>query len=597
MMDRNQAIGMVIISVMIFVWLFFFSTPPTDKPKDSKNNQQQKNNEQVDLSKKNVPELDTKLYDSTLLQAEVKDVVLENKEIKVTFSTQGGKIKQVLLKNYKTYDQKPLYLLDEKFSQMSYQIPTTKGKIDLYQIKYYSELKNNTLIFKVQAEGGKQIEQVYTLKPDSYELGYEVKLQGYALTKDAATLDWQANMPRTEKDATPSRIKSTITYYTPEGGYDYLSETNDKQEKSITEPIRWVTFKQQFFLASIFATKNNSFSKATFTTIADENNKDVVKNYQANIAVPSENLQNGKGTFQFYLGPNKYDVLKKYEEDFSKNVGLGWAVFGWVNRFVVIPILDVLSGIGNYGIIIIVLVLILRAVLFPLSYKSYIGMAKMKVLKPEIDEIKARTGGDMQKVQQEQMELFRQVGINPLAGCIPMLLQMPILIAMFTYFPNAIELRQESFLWAEDLSTYDSVLNLSFQIPFYGSHVSLFTILMTISTIVYTWFTNQTSTVEGPMKMVGYIMPVVFMFMLNSYPAGLSYYYLISNLVSIGQQIGIKRLVDENKIRAILDNNRLKNKDKKKTGFQQRLEDALKAQQEKLEAKQKDIKNKQNSKK
>ncbi|MCU0440163.1 MAG: membrane protein insertase YidC [Raineya sp.] len=594
MMDRNQAIGMVIISVMIFVWLFFFSTPPTDKPQGSKNTQQQQ--KQEDLTKKNVTQLDTKLYDSLFLQAEVKDVVLENKEIKVIFSTQGGKIKQVLLKNYKTYDQKPLYLLDEKFSQMSYQIPTAKGKIDLYQIKYQSELKNNSLVFKVQSEG-KQIEQVYTLKPDSYELAYEVKLTGFNLAKDAATLDWQANMPRTEKDATPSRIKSTITYYTPEGGYDYLSETNDKQEKTITEPIRWVTFKQQFFLASIFATKNNSFSKATFTTVADDKNKDVVKNYQANIAIPAENLQNGKGTFQFYLGPNKYDVLKKYDEDFSKNVGLGWAVFGWVNRFVVIPILDLLSGIGNYGIIIIVLVLILRAVLFPLSYKSYIGMAKMKVLKPEIDEIKARTGGDMQKVQQEQMELFRQVGINPLAGCIPMLLQMPILIAMFTYFPNAIELRQESFLWAEDLSTYDSILNLSFQIPFYGSHVSLFTILMTISTIVYTWFTNQTSTVEGPMKMVGYIMPVVFMFMLNSYPAGLSYYYLVSNLVSIGQQIGIKRLVNENKIRAILDNNRLKNKDKKKSGFQQRLEDALKAQQEKLEAKQKDLKNKQNTKK
>lgn len=594
-MDRNQAIGMVIISVMIFVWLFFFSTPPTDKPKDSKQTTQQQQ-KQIDTNQKKIPQIDTKLYDTLLLQAEVKDVVLENKEIKVTFSTQGGKIKQVLLKNYKTYDQKPLYLLDEKFSQMSYQIPMTNGKIDLYQIKYQSELKNNTIVFKAQA-GSKQIEQTYTLKPDSYELGYEVKLQGFGLTKDAATLDWQANMPRTEKDATPSRIKSTITYYTAEGGYDYLSETNDKQEKTITEPIRWVTFKQQFFLASIFATKNNSFSKASLTTTTDENNKDVVKSYQANIAIPSENLQNGKGTFQFYLGPNKYDVLKKYDEDFSKNVGLGWAVFGWVNRFVVIPILDVLSGIGNYGIIIIVLVLILRAVLFPLSYKSYIGMAKMKVLKPEIDEIKARTGGDMQKVQQEQMELFRQVGINPLAGCIPMLLQMPILIAMFTYFPNAIELRQESFLWAEDLSTYDSVLNLSFQIPFYGSHVSLFTILMTISTIVYTWFTNQTSTIEGPMKMVGYIMPVVFMFMLNSYPAGLTYYYLISNLMSIGQQIGIKRLVNESKIREILEQNRIKNKDKKKTGFQQRLEEALKAQQEKLETKQKDLKNKQNTKK
>ncbi|KOY88221.1 hypothetical protein AD998_14735 [bacterium 336/3] len=594
-MDRNQAIGMVIISVMIFVWLFFFSTPPTDKPKDSKQTTQQQQ-QQIDTNQKKIPQIDTKLYDTLLLQAEVKDVVLENKEIKVTFSTQGGKIKQVLLKNYKTYDQKPLYLLDEKFSQMSYQIPMTNGKIDLYQIRYQSELKNNTIVFKAQA-GSKQIEQIYTLKPDSYELGYEVKLAGYNLTKDVATLDWQANMPRTEKDATPSRIKSTITYYTAEGGYDYLSETNDKQEKTITEPIRWVTFKQQFFLASIFATKNNSFSKASLTTTTDENNKDVVKSYQANIAIPSENLQNGKGTFQFYLGPNKYDVLKKYDEDFSKNVGLGWAVFGWVNRFVVIPILDVLSGIGNYGIIIIVLVLILRAVLFPLSYKSYIGMAKMKVLKPEIDEIKARTGGDMQKVQQEQMELFRQVGINPLAGCIPMLLQMPILIAMFTYFPNAIELRQESFLWAEDLSTYDSVLNLSFQIPFYGSHVSLFTILMTISTIVYTWFTNQTSTIEGPMKMVGYIMPVVFMFMLNSYPAGLTYYYLISNLMSIGQQIGIKRLVNESKIREILEQNRIKNKDKKKTGFQQRLEEALKAQQEKLETKQKDLKNKQNTKK
>jgi len=592
MMDRNQAIGMVVISVMIFVWLFFFNTPPTDKPQDSKKQQQQ---QQVDsqFKKPQQQQVDTKNYDSLFLQGETKEVVLENKEIKVIFTSNGGKIKQVLLKNYKTYDQKPLLLLDESFSQMSYQIPTTdKGRIDLYRIKYQVEQKNNSLVFKSQSEG-KQIEQTYTLKPDSYELAYDVKVAGFSLAKEPTILDWQANMPRTEKDATPSRIKSTITYYTPEGGYDYLSEVNDKQEKSITEPIRWVTFKQQFFLASIFATKNNTFSKAIFSTVADETNKNVVKSYQASISIPTENLQNGKGTFQFYLGPNKYDVLKQYEEDFSKNVGLGWAVFGWVNKFVVIPILDLLSGIGNYGIIIIVLVLILRAVLFPLSYKSYIGMAKMKVLKPEIDEIKARTGGDMQKVQQEQMELFRQVGINPLAGCIPMLLQMPILIAMFTYFPNAIELRQESLLWAEDLSTYDSILNLSFQIPFYGSHVSLFTILMTISTIVYTWFTNQTSTVEGPMKMVGYVMPVVFMFMLNSYPAGLSYYYLVSNIASIVQQIGIKRLVNENKIRAILENNRLKNKDKKKTGFQQRLEDALKAQQEKMEAKQKDAKNKQ----
>jgi YidC/Oxa1 family membrane protein insertase len=592
MMDRNQAIGMVIISVMIFVYFFFFASPPKDAPKGEKTQQLQQQTQQ-DLSKKTV-QIDPKLYDTLQLQGEEKEFVLENQDLKITFSSKGGKIKQVLLKKYKTYEQKPLYLLDERFSQMSYLLPTSAGKIDLYQIYYQANLQNNTLTF-TSASNGKSIEQIYTLK-ENYALDYEVKVNGYSLSKEPATLDWQANMPRTEKDAIPSRIKSTISYYTINGDYDYLTETNDKQEKTITESLRWVAFKQQFFLASIFATKNNVFSKASISTVADENNKDVVKSYQASIAIPSENLQNGKGTFQFYLGPNKYDILKKYDNDFSKNVGLGWAIFGWVNKFVVIPILDLLSGIGNYGIIIIFLVLILRTALFPLSYKSYIGMAKMKVLKPEIDEIKARTGGDMQKTQQEQMELFRQVGINPLAGCIPMLLQMPILIAMFTYFPNAIELRQESFLWADDLSTYDSILDLPFQIPFYGSHVSLFTILMTVSTIVYTWFTNQTSTMEGPMKSVGYIMPVVFMFMLNSYPAGLSYYYLISNLVSIFQQIGIKRLVDEKKIRDILEKNRIKNKDKKKSGFQQRLEEALKAQQEKLEAKQKDLKAKANQK-
>lgn len=590
-MDRNQAIGLILISVMIFVWFFFFTTPPTEtnKPKPKS----------TDTTTKLKPENPKRVenaqaYDSTFLEGKNEDVVLENKSLKITFSTKGGKIKQVLLKEYKTYEQKPLYLLDEAFSTMNYQIPTSKGNIDLYEIFYSVENKGNALVFKANA-AGKSIEQIYTLS-EGFEIDYQVKLEGFEL-KNNALWQWKANMPRTEKDAIPSRIKSTISYYTKANGYDYLSETNDKQEKTITDSLRWIAFKQQFFLASIFATQKNAFAKAQISTVADENQKDIVKSYSAHLEIAPQAFNQQTATFKFYFGPNQYNVLKKMDEDFSRNVGLGWAIFGWVNKFVVIPILDVLSGmIGSYGLIIIVLVIILRIVLFPLSYKSYVGMAKMKVLKPEIDEIKARAGGDMQKIQQEQMELFRQVGINPLAGCIPMLLQMPILIAMFTYFPNAIELRQESFLWAEDLSTYDSVLSLPFNIPFYGDHVSLFTILMTISTIVYTWYSNQTSTIEGPMKMVGYIMPVMFMFMLNSYPAGLSYYYFISNIISILQQIGIKKLVDETKIRAILEKNREKNKDKKKSGFQQRLEEALKAQQERLEAKQKDLKNKKGGK-
>ncbi|MDX1903643.1 MAG: membrane protein insertase YidC [Thermonemataceae bacterium] len=588
-MDRNQAIGMVLISAMIFVYFFFFASPPSDtKEKEPKKIEISKNKEN---KQQQIP-TDSKAYEPEFLSGKSQDFVLENENLKITFNTKGGKIKQVLLKGYQTYDKKPLLLLDESFSQMSYILPTKQGKIDLYGIFYEGTLKANTLILKAKANG-KEVEQSYTLLPNSFELDYKIKVNGFELSKEEATLLWNADMPRTEKDATPSRIKSTIAYYAQEDGYDYLSESGEKQEETIAEPLQWVAFRQQFFIASIFATEKNTFTKAALKTTANEKDQDVVKSYEAKLSTNSDNLQKGQSTFKFYLGPNKYDILKKFDNDFSRNVGLGWGIFGWVNKFLVIPILDVLKNLGSYGLIIIVLVIILRLILFPLSYKSYLGMAKMKVLKPEIDEIKVRTGGDMQKMQQEQMELFRQVGINPLASMVPMLLQMPILIAMFQYFPNAIELRQESLFWADDLSTYDSILNLPFNIPFYGSHVSLFTILMTASTIVYTWFSNQNSTAEASMKVVGYVMPLVFMFMLNSYPAGLSYYYFISNISSILQQIGIKRFVNEEKIKAILEKNKVKNKDKKKSGFQQRLEEALKAQQEKLETKQKELQKKQ----
>jgi len=593
MMDKNQAIGLILISVMIFVWFFFFTTPPTEVPKKIPTQTTDSSTQKKAEKPKELENVQA--YDSVFLQGKQEELVLENNSLKITFSTKGGKIKQVLLKEYKTYEQKPLFLLDESFSKMSYQIPTEKGKIDLYEIFYTAENKANTLTFRANA-GNKNIEQIYTLS-DNYEVDYQVKINGFEL-KNNALWAWNAAMPRTEKDAIPSRIKSTISYFTKVGGYDYLSETNDKQEKTITDSLRWIAFKQQFFLASVFATEKNAFVKAQISTIADENQKDIVKNYAATLEVSPKTFESQAATFKFYFGPNKYDILKKFDESFSRNVGLGWGIFGWVNKFLIIPIIDLLSGfIGNYGILIIALGIIIRLILFPLNYKSYIGMAKMKVLKPELDEIKARTGGDMKKMQQEQMALYQQVGINPLLGCVPMLLQMPIVIAVFTYFPNAIELRQESFLWADDLSTYDSIAKLPFSIPFYGDHVSLFTILMTVSTIVYTWYSNQTSTIEGPMKTVGYIMPVMFMFMLNSYPAGLSYYYLITNVFSIFQQIGIKKLVNEQKIREILEKNREKNKDKKKSGFQQRLEEALKAQQERLETKQKDLKNKKSRKK
>lgn len=591
-MDRNQAIGMILISVMVFVYFFFIASPPTENPRK---NQQETKKDTLQSRFFQKTSQNSVILDSTFLRGKAENVILENKVLKITFSSQGGKIQKVLLKNFKTYDQKPLYLLDETFSQMSYLVPTQAGKVDLYRIFYEVEQKEKSIIFRAKA-GEKTIEQTYKLTgEESYQVDYSVKINGVALGKENAQIEWSANMPLTEKDATPSRIKSTISYYGLNDGYDYLSESNNLQDKNIDEPLRWVAFKQQFFIASLWATQENQFSKARLVSYADENNPKIVKSYKAVLDIPTEKLQNGKATFQFYLGPNQYSILKNLDYDFSRNVGLGWGIFGWVNKFLIIPIINFLeSFIGSYGLLIIVLGIIVRLILFPLNYKSYIGMAKMRVLKPELDEIKARNEGDMQKIQVEQMELYKQVGINPLAGCIPMLLQMPIVIAVFTYFPNAIELRQEAFLWAEDLSTYDSILTLPFHIPFYGNHVSLFTILMTASTILYTYYANQTSSVEGPMKIAGYIMPLVFMFMLNSYPAGLSYYYLVTNLLSVLQQIGIKKLVNEDKIKAILEANRLKNKDKRKSGFQQALENALKVQQERMEAKKKSIEQKRN---
>jgi YidC/Oxa1 family membrane protein insertase len=270
-------------------------------------------------------------------------------------------------------------------------------------------------------------------------------------------------------------------------------------------------------------------------------------------------------------------------EKFDQNVYLGWPPVYWINKFVIFPVFYFLTTfVGNFGIIIVILVIAIRIILLPLSYKSYLSMAKMKVLKPELDEIKDKHGEDMTKVQQEQLKLYQSVGVNPISGCVPLLLQMPILFAMFYLFPNSIELRQESFWWAEDLSTYDSILNLPFTIPFYGAHVSLFTLLMTASTLIITWQNNQVSSVQGPMKSMGYIMPLVFLFVLNSFPSGLSFYYLMSNLATFGQQAIIRKFVDEDKIKIILEENRKRNAsgDGKKSKFMTKLQEAMKASEE-----------------
>jgi len=310
------------------------------------------------------------------------------------------------------------------------------------------------------------------------------------------------------------------------------------------------------------------------------------------IDLPLSSFSESAGANTYYYGPNKLGNLNKVAPGFKENLYLGWPVVKWINEYVIISLFSFLEKyFSSYGIIIIILVFIIKMVLTPLTYKSHISMAKTKALAPEIEEIKKnykeKHGEDIdpQKMQAEQMKLYQQVGVNPLSGCIPMLLQMPILFALFQFIPHAVELRHKSFLWATDLSTFDSIISWSGNIPlvtsFYGNHISLFTLLMTASTILYTWINAQsTAQLQGPMKTMQYLMPVIFMFVLNKFPAGLTFYYFVSNIVSFAQIAVIRKFVDDTKIRAILDENKKKNANKKKSKFQTRLEDALKASSE-----------------
>jgi YidC/Oxa1 family membrane protein insertase len=318
------------------------------------------------------------------------------------------------------------------------------------------------------------------------------------------------------------------------------------------------------------------------------NSEQFIKALETQIQIPIEGVITGTASYAFYFGPNDFKICKAVTEGYQKNVYLGWPLISWINRFVVIPVFDSLKTVfTSFGLIIVILVLLLKALLFPLSYKSYVSMAKMKALKPELDELKAKHGDDQKAIQMEQMQVYKEFGINPLSGCIPVLIQMPILLAMFNFFPNAIDLRGESLWWATDLSSYDEFAKLPFTIPFYGSHVSMFTLMMTVSTLAYTWVNNQVSTVTGPMKYMSYLMPLVFLFVLNSFPAGLSFYYFVSNIVTIAQQLIIRRFVNEGDLRLQLEAKRAQHLSgdtsggaPKKNRFMSRMEDAMKQREQ-----------------
>lgn len=593
-MDKNQATGLILLFGILFAYFTFFAPKPEQLPAVKKEAAKLA----ADTGKKASQE---EIAYSGLRQAGLADssividtipLILENEDIRVSISPLGGQVREVQLKKYKTWEGKPLILLSGKRSSQHFFVNASGKRLDLSILPFSGKVQktgdSSVLELKSNLSGMSGLSQRFVLPAKGFELKQAVNA-GIAGINPKAEMVFVQDASQLEKDILQNRTTTNINYFEKEEGFTGLSETSLTEEKAeVSKPLAWFSFKQKFFNWGVIA--DGQFDGLSAIQKTNEADSQSVKRMETRLAIT---LGNGSASFRHYFGPNKFTILKKVAEDYDRNVYLGWPGINLVNRFITINVFSWLEGaISSYGIIIVILVLLIKTLLFPLSYKSYISMAKMKVLKPELDEIKERTGDDMQKAQAEQMKLYQQVGINPLSGCIPLLLQMPVLLAMFNFFPNAIELRQQSFWWAPDLSSYDSIATLPFSLPGYGDHVSLFTILMTASTLVLTWYNNQTSTVAGPMQSMSYIMPVVFMFILNSLPAGLSFYYLVSNVVSIVQQQAIKRFVDDGQLRKKLEENKVKNAGKKKTGFAARLEDAMRQAQDVQKEKDKNKKGK-----
>ncbi len=591
-MDKNQATGLILFAAVILTYSLFFATSPETPPVETsaapaaistespKSTSILPSTEQLPDSVLNL-ERQAKFGDlAAWTMGEEKEVLLENDVVKITLSNKGGSIQEVLLKNYVSWKKEPLFLLDSAQTSLNYSLDTRLGPINLNELFFVPSVsteevegvKQQTVTFTANSPSG-QLVQKYTLKDGEYTLGKSFEIQGLqgTVTAKALKIDWKDEIKSQEKDLAESRRKTQVNYFLADGTYENLGLSDDPEEAVAAGPVKWVGFSQRFFTAGIIADSVFQEVNLSQSTPTDSS---LVRSMSASLSLP---ILEGKANLTYYFGPDQYKTLKGVTPGFEENVDMGYFFVSWVNKYIVVHLFEFLEKyFDSYGIIIILIVLLIKLALSPLTYKSYIGMAKMRVIKPEIDELKEKYGDDPTKMQQEQMKLFSQLGVSPLSGCLPLLLQMPFLFAMFFFFPNAIELRQESFWWAEDLSTYDEFIKLPFTIPFYGAHVSLFTLLMTISQVLYAHFNNQLTTATGPMKNLGYIMPVMFMFVLNSYPAGLSFYYFVSNIFTFGQQALIKLFVDDAKIRQKVEENKLKNVDKKKSKFQQRLEDAMK---------------------
>ena len=569
-MENNKLVGYLLILLLLITYYTYF-VPEYEK--EEINNSTEKVDEKIIKNETfNSPVINENIVNSN----NQKDIDVENGDLIITFSNQGAYIKKIVLKNHISIKNIPVELINGNSSFINYSLKRKDSILNFSTLIFDHKIENindSTFVkFSFNSTNKRKIDITYKIPKNGFVISNDIKLDSRNKFK-FLNFYWTNNIIHHEKNYEYEKTVTSIYYYNDENGYDYLSAASTNTEEiEIKEPLKWISNKQQFFSSAIINSKD--FKNTSLKTIYNEDTS-YIKNsiIKTDIDIENQNL-----SFSFYFGPNQYDILKKLPYNFDRNVYLGWWGVNSFNKYIIVPIFNFLEkSTNNYGLIIFIMVILIRIIITPFTYKSHISMAKMKILNPEINKIREKYPGDMQKSQVEIMELYQKTGVNPLGGCLPILFQLPILISVFYFLPNSVELRNKSFLWAEDLSSYDSILDLPFSIPLYGDHISLFTLLMTVSTLLINMANTQMQTMQGPMKIMQYVLPFMFLFIFNSFSSGLTYYYFLSNLISYGQIYLFKTLVNEEKLKNEIDFNRKQNLNKNKSKFKLKLEEAMKA--------------------
>lgn len=609
-MDKNSISGLIIIA-LILVGYSYFMSPSKEELREmhvrdsiarveaqrlAAIEKQQKEDfalSQRDSSSK--IEAPFSLFKQDSLTPE--EFTLENNKIKLHIDSKGGRITYVDLKGYRTHDSLPLVLWQAQTSSLGLNFYIKNQQINTEELifvpntdhkKLVADQQEQVLSMRAYIDENKYLEFVYKLAPDTYMVDFNINTHNLneviAQNTSFLTLYWGVDMPQLEKSKDFENRYTGVYYNFSDDDVEHLSPSG-KEQTELPTKIKWVAYKQQFFSSVLIA--DDAFANVMLSSDIN-NTPGYLKTAYAEIPLPYSGKAIETYDMRFFFGPNSYPILREYGKDIDlpELVDLGWKWIAWFNRYVVIPIFNFLEAhvTLNYGLIIFLLTLIIKLVLFPLTYKSYMSQAKMRVLKPQIDEINKKIPADKaMERQQAMMKLYKRAGVNPMGGCLPMLLQMPILIALFYFFPGAIELRQKSFLWATDLASYDSIATLPFNIPFYGNHVSLFCLLMTVTNIIYMVMNQKNQPQNDQMKgmqVMMYIMPIMFLFIFNSYSSGLSYYYFIATLITIVQTWVIRKFVNDEKLLKQIE--MAKTKPVKKSKFQQKLEEMQRQQEQRI---------------